>query len=155
MERHGHGREREREPGPNGRIAFANYETIFQLCGATNAAQAIRYSLAGLAAPDDLPQVQIFMVSAADHRFLFGGFPFAPCWSPGYFAVYRPIAEAILKSLANNRLAPPSSLTLPEIEPDLPTGEEQTFVHEDGLAWVNDLRGPFTLKKWDLSAGGW
>jgi hypothetical protein len=152
--RHGHGREHGREPGPNGRIAFANYETIFQLCGAINAAQAIRYSLAGVSPPDDLPQVQLFMTSTADDRFLFSSFPYAPCWAPGYFAVYRPIAEAILQSLATNRLAPPPSITLPELPPDLTGRDEPIFVHEDGLAWVKDLKGHLKSIKWDLSTGG-
>jgi hypothetical protein len=153
--RHGHGRGREREPGPNGRIAFANYETIFQLCGATDAAQAIRYSLAGAIPRDESPQVQLFMTSTTDDRFLFSRHPYAPCWAPGYFAVYRPMAEAILQSLANNRLAPPNSVRLPEVPTDLTGRDELIFVHEDGLAWVKDLKGDLELRKWNLATGGW
>jgi hypothetical protein len=95
------------------------------------------------------------MVSAADDRFLFGSSPFAPCWSLGYFAVYRPTAEAILKSLANNRLAPPASVTVPEIPHDLASGEQPIFIHQDGLVWVNDWKRPLVSWKWDLSVGSW
>jgi hypothetical protein len=94
-------------------------------------------------------------VSASDDRFLFGSAPFAPCWSPGYFAIYKPAAEAILESLASSRISPPASVTIPEIPPDLGGGEGSIVVQADGLAWLSRLSGPITIKKWDLSAGRW
>jgi hypothetical protein len=143
------------EPRPHGRITYANYESVFQLCGATDAAQALRRSLAGIADDEDVQRTQVFYVSASDNRFLFRRAPFAPCWSPGYFAIYLPAAEAILKSLANSRLAPPKFVSIPEIPPDLSGGEGGIVVQADGLAWVNRWTEPLTIKEWDLSAGRW
>jgi hypothetical protein len=94
-------------------------------------------------------------MSASDDRFLFGRAPFAPCWSPGYFAIYVPAAEAILDSLANSRLEPPAFVRIPGIEPDLHSGEGGIVVQADGLAWVSQLTGPLIAMEWDLSAGRW
>jgi hypothetical protein len=147
----------ERPPRPNGRIAFANYESVFQLCGATNAAHMIRRSLAGIPEEEDedLPQTQVFYVAEYDQRFLIGSTPFAPCWSAGYFAIYGPSAEAILDSLVYNRSNPPESVTLPEIPADLAGEDGPIAVQADGLAWLSRPRGRIARKIWDLSNGGW
>lgn len=150
----GRRRDGERESGPHGRIAFANYETVFQLCGATDAARAIRSSLDGVG-EQVTPEAQVFYVLASDERFLVGSFPFAPCWSQGSFAVYRPAAEAILEFLADNRSSPPGSVAIPMVPPNLWDDDHQIALQGDGLAWLSRLTGPVARRTWDLSAGRW
>lgn len=153
---HRPGRKRGHGPNAHGRIAFANYETVFRLCGAANAALMLRQCLDGAVEREDRPVLQAFYQSSSDDRFLFGGTPFAKCWSPtGYFAIYKPAAVTILEALAANRSAPPYSVTLPEIPKDLRWEHGAFAVQADGLTWVSMIRGDFTTKIWNLSSGKW
>lgn len=153
---HRPGRKRGHGPNAHGRIAFANYETVFRLCGAANAALMLRQCLDGAVEREDKPVMQAFYQSSSDDRFLFGGTPFAKCWSPsGYFAIYKPAAETILEALAANRSTPPYSVTLPEIPKDLRWEHGAFAVQADGLTWISMIRGDFTTKIWSLSSGKW
>ncbi|QOZ06890.1 hypothetical protein [Bradyrhizobium sp. CCBAU 51765] len=153
---HRPGRKRRRGPNAHGRIAFANYETVFRLCGAANAALMLRQCLDGAVEREDNPVMQAFYQSSSDDRFLFGGTPFAKCWSPsGYFAIYKPAAEAILEALAANRSTPPDSVTLPELPKDLSWEHGAFAAQADGLTWMSMVRGDFTTKIWNLSSGKW
>jgi hypothetical protein len=158
---HGGGGDRTRdgepEASPHGRIAFADYESVFLLCGATDAARLIRLILDGV--PIDRQRVetstQTFFIPAGAEHFLVADRFFWPRRFPGYIAVYRPSAEAILRAVANNRTGPPISVEMPVVPGDLGREDESITVQADGLAWLDRNPGPFQRKIWDLQAGDW
>jgi hypothetical protein len=160
------GGERRREgerAQPSGRIAFANYENVFLLCGATNAAAFLRRILSGRPEEpvDSDSLIQEFWWIELPELVLLGSAPFM---RPFQFGIYSPSARVILESAANNRLSPPATVELAiapvETVRDLPGGEDQPVreivMQGDGLAL---FRWPphqtWHYRTWDLGKGGW
>jgi hypothetical protein len=160
------GGERRREgerARPSGRIAFANYENVFLLCGATNAAAFLRHILSD--GSDDFIDsdalIQEFVRLDLREPILVGS-----RWSawPCGLGIYEPSARSILEIAANNRLSPPPTVELaiaPVGRPDLPVREDpprpELVMQGDGLAWfyLPPRRYSTQLVRWDLEKGGW
>lgn len=147
----GEGRREGERAEPSGRIAFANYENLFLICGAGNAAAFLRSILAG-GSEGELKkeaQFQEFWVYDADPRIL-GGLN-----GPWRFGIYAPSVEAILRAAAANRSGPPPTVDLP-IAPAGGAAEVRVPVvmQGDGFAYVHPPRGAHG-KTWDLIKGDW
>jgi hypothetical protein len=153
------GGERRREgerAQPSGRIAFANYENAFLLCGARNAAAFLRRTLSGGSedAVDRDSLLQRFWMLESPEPILLA--EYGLMW-PFHFGIYEPSARSILKSAAENRLSPPSAVEL-AIAPvgtprDLP---RRDFVMQgDGLAFFNWPPRYHSHRTWDLDKGDW
>ncbi|MHC2722454.1 hypothetical protein [Bradyrhizobium diazoefficiens] len=149
----GEGRREGARAQPSGRIAFANYENILLLCGAGNAAAFLRSILASgsEATLDKEARFQEFFVHESDPTILSG--PNGPTW---LFGIYGPSVEAILKSAASNRLAPPAIVDLPIAPTGGSAGSPQPAIMQgDGFG---HLRRPFWAahsRTWDLIKGDW
>jgi hypothetical protein len=155
----GYRREGERR-APSGRIAYANYESVFLLCGATGAARVIRNILSGqgtdILAPEHF--IQDFWVF--EHRGKRFWTSLGQRWWPGraLFAIYEPSAEDILRSVSNNLDAVPVtvSLTVASIADDAEFDRDfDIAVQGDGLALLRTLLLPGEHRNWDLRNGDW
>ncbi|MBR1146117.1 hypothetical protein [Bradyrhizobium sp. AUGA SZCCT0431] len=151
----GEGRREGERAQPSGRIAFANYENVFLLCGAINAAAFLRRILSGVSedAVHKDTLFQDFWVLDSLDPILTGDLRE---W-PYQFGIYEPSAESILKSAADNRSAPPRTVELaiaPITDPsDLPGRE---FVMQgDGLAYIHSRPWSAKRRRWDLNRGDW
>lgn len=143
---------------PSGRVAFANYENVFQLCGATRAAALLRSILSGPGADglEFADVIQDFWVVGDTHRFLFG----SDRWWPrfGTFAIYEQSALQILKVAADNPSSPPASVTIEIVPAELRRAsviETNVAVHGDGLALLAHLPTPHEYKQWHLREARW
>ncbi|PIT06397.1 hypothetical protein TSA1_29755 [Bradyrhizobium nitroreducens] len=147
----GEGRREGERAEPSGRIAFANYENLFLICGAGNAAAFLRSILAGGSEGElkEEAQFQEFRVHYSDPP-IFGG-PNGP-WSYG---IYAPSVEAILRAAAANRSGPPATVDLP-LAPAGGTAEVAVpvIMQGDGFAYVHPPGGAH-YKTWDLIKGDW
>ena len=143
---------------PSGRMAFANYENVFQLCGATQAASLLRGILSGLGSdglePADV--IQDFWVVGETDRFLFGSDRW---WGRfGTFAIYEHSALQILKAVAENPISPPASVTIEIVPADLRRAsviETNVAVQGDGLALLADWPTSAEHKRWHLREARW
>jgi hypothetical protein len=160
----GEGRREGERAQPSGRVAFANYENVFLLCGARNAAAFLRHILSGGSAEivdSDSDTIQEFWLIESPEPILVAGSSLGWPWE---FGIYEPSARTILKSAADNRLSPPPTVGL-AIAPvqwsrdasppeDLPGRE--IVMQGDGLALV---RWPHCYHRrhmrWNLSKGDW
>jgi hypothetical protein len=149
----GDGRREGERAQPSGRIAYANYENVFLLCGARNAAAFLRRILSGDSenpADKDL-LFQQFRIVETPVPILF-----VEHYWPLHLGIYEPSAQAILKSAASNRLSPPPEVELP-IAPVIAPREEPAggvVMQGDGFtlfAWWT----PASVKTWDLVKGDW
>jgi hypothetical protein len=142
---------------PNGRVAFANYEGVFQLCGAWAVADLIRHILSG-AAEESLSEeiVQRFWVVGGSQRFLVGEDDQRSWWWPhGVFAIYERSARVILQAVADNLSSPPVSVSVPIVPDELrhSPDEEVQALQADGLALITPY-GPWRSMRWS-SRSGW
>jgi hypothetical protein len=157
--RDGESRRGDESGQPSGRIAFANYESVFLMCGAINAAAFLRSILSG-ARSEDIP------ADAAIERFWVPhGFDNVISGHNGGFFVdneYYQIgvlarqAEQVLRAAANNTATPPPTIAIdvvPPIESRAVFDLTGVALQGDGLA----LFGPTSLRSrdWDLRAGAW
>lgn len=151
----GEGRHEGERAQPSGRIAYANYENVFLLCGARNAAAFLRNILSG-ASEDSVNEdalFQDFWLLDSPEPILTAGFP---PWRH-HFGIYEPSAVTILRSAADNRSAPPQSVEIvvaPTGDPTDAPGRE-FFMQGDGLAYVDWPGRPAKLRRWDLNKGDW
>jgi hypothetical protein len=145
-----------RQAKPSGRIAFANYENVFLLCGAPNAAAFLRRILSGGSEKfvDKDALFQDFWVLESHEPVWTGAFsdwPFA-------FGIYQPSALSILRAAADNQEAPPPTveLAIAPITSPADTPEREFVMQGDGLAYI-DWPGPWKARhrKWDLNKGDW
>ena len=140
---------------PSGRVAFANYENVFLLCGATNAATFLRRIISGGTedAGDRDPLLQHFWLLDGPEPILFAD-PH-PGW-PFHVGIYEPSARSILKSAANNRFSPPPAVELP-IAPVVTSRDEArrgVVMQGDGFAFV-EWEISVSGRTWDLNKGDW
>jgi hypothetical protein len=155
----GGGRERGggRRAAPSGRLALASYESVFELCGAWQAADRMRTILSGRT--ESLGEtVQRFYVFEDDRgRFLVGkdAFVGGAHGPEDLFAIYEPSARAILEAISDDVSVPPSSVTI-EIVPDELRAEDpneiSSVVQGDGLAYLPS--SPPSSISWS-SRSGW
>jgi len=157
--------ERERRTA-SGRIAYANYESAFLMCGATNVAAFLRSMLDGRGIADMSPESSFEEFWIVEHRK--GPFWIArsgvdrwwPCWRPEpfYFAMHDTSAKQILHALASNLERVPDSieLTAATIDGDLdPADDEDIALQGDGLALLTDVHASSGPQRWDLRQGKW
>ena len=157
--------ERERRTA-SGRIAYANYESAFLMCGATNVAAFLRSMLDGQGIADISSESSFEEFWIIEHRK--GPFWIARSWAdrwwprwrrePFYFAMYETSAKQILHALASNLERVPDSIefTAAPIDEGLdPDDEGDISLQGDGLALLNDLRAPSGSRRWDLRQGKW
>lgn len=147
----GEGRREGERARPSGRIAFANYENLFLICGAGNAAAFLRSILSG-GSEGELKkeaQFQEFWLHNLDPPILSG--PNGP-WRYG---IYAPSVEAILRAAAANRLSPPATVDIP-IAParDLAEAPRPLVMQGDGFAYMHPP-GSAHVRSWDLTKGDW
>jgi hypothetical protein len=148
---------------PSGRIAFANYENAFLLCGARNASAFLRRILSGDTEGfvDGESLIQGFWLIELPEPILVGE---TTRWRPIQFGIYEPSVRTILESAARNRLSPPAAVEIAiaptEAGRDLRGREglprREAFMQGDGLAlfWQRVVREAH-YREWDLSKGGW
>jgi hypothetical protein len=147
---------------PSGRVAYANYEAAFQLCGALDAATMIRKALDGEsidAGSSEHTIQEFYAIEYAGGRFLVGSD--GPRWfgwpTDEFFAIYEPSAETVLRSLSNNLRAPPPTLPIavaPSAEDRDAFIETGVAIHGDGLA-VLMIPVSGEVRGWDLRKGDW
>ncbi|MBR1029407.1 hypothetical protein [Bradyrhizobium liaoningense] len=147
----GEGRREGERAQPSGRIAFANYENLFLICGAGNAAAFLRSILAG-GSEEDLgkeARFQEFLVYDGGPPILKG--PNGP-WRYG---IYAPSVEAILRAAAANRQAPPLTVDLPiALTGFLAETPGSVVMQGDGFAYMYPPRSAHG-RMWDLIKGDW
>lgn len=146
---------------PSGRVAFANYENVFQLCGATRAAALLRSILSGPGADglEFADVIQDFWIVGDTHRFLIGS-DNAWRWWPGsvIFAIYEHSAQQILEVVANNLSSPPVSVKIAIVPAELRRAsviETGVALHGDGLALLTHWPTPAEHKQWHLREARW
>lgn len=153
----GGGREDERR-SPSGRIAYANYESVFLLCGAMSTARAIRTILSGQSletlSTERLIQ-EFWIFEYREIRFWLGDDWF---WqrSEKVLAIYEPSAIAFLRAFSEHRDAIPETLPLNVAPVASGAGPERGFemaIQGDGLAMVPYYGGH--RGHWDIRAGKW
>jgi hypothetical protein len=116
----GERREEGERAQPTGRVAFANYEAVFRLCGAEKAAAHLRRILAGQST-DGLSEDQLVqefrVINQGGGRFLTSMGSYS--WDgSGTFAIDEKSASRILQSAAAHLDAPPSSVSIPIVPVD-------------------------------------
>jgi hypothetical protein len=153
----GFDREGERKPA-SGRIAYANYESIFLFCGATNAASALRQVLSG-GSVDDMKQeslVQEFRIFEIDGKRFWSGVGYYNAYWDRYwsfFAIYEPSALDILRSLSNNLDGVPEIASI-SVAPVVGESDRAFAIQGDGFALLRD-RSTIDRRTWDLRNGSW
>lgn len=147
----GDGRREGERAQPSGRIAFANYENLFLICGARNAADFLR-SILTSGSEEDLGEearFQQFLVHYGDPSILSG---VNGLWRYG---IYASSVEAVLKAAAANRLAPPLTVDLPIAPTGGPAETPVPVVMQgDGFAYTSPPRSGH-YRTWDLIKGDW
>ncbi|WP_244434410.1 MULTISPECIES: hypothetical protein [unclassified Afipia] len=147
---------------PSGLIAYANYESVFLLCGATNVARVMRNSLSGQGAdvldPEGL--VQDFWVFERRGKRFWTGRDHPFWWWPEYplFAIYEQSAKEILRSLSDNlgRLPRTVSLTVAPIADGSELDRDfDMSMQGDGLALLHFFGDHAEHRRWDIRAGNW
>lgn len=158
-------RERERRTA-SGRIAYANYEYGFLLCGADNAAGFLRNILTGQGVADvdpDRSVQQFWIVEHARERF-WTAWPFSHPWWPYWEAepfllgIHENSAKEILLSASNNFERVPDTVILtvaPIIEGSGPDDDADIAIQGDGLALLSLPRSAPERRYWDLRKGDW
>ncbi|WP_439402864.1 hypothetical protein ACNJYA_11015 [Bradyrhizobium sp. DASA03068] len=156
-------REREQRVA-SGRIAYANYESAFLLCGADIAAGFLRNILDGRGVADIGPDrsVQEFWV-VNDSR---GPFwtssslvvPWWPWWGtePFLFAIHETSAKEILRSVADNLERVPDTVNLTIAPIDIgsePDADLDIAIQGDGLALLPYPQPRPEYRYWDLRKG--
>jgi hypothetical protein len=150
-----------RRGNPSRRIAFANYEAVFQMAGAFEAARFIRSRLSGETgdAPDAGEPIQSFYVIEGEEPILLGTESWFGRWSNESFArigIAAASAEEILGIVAMSDELP-SSIELGIVPPDrrrIRAGGVDAALQSDGLALLRDW-GTARSRRWDLRAGRW
>jgi hypothetical protein len=146
------GGERRREgerAQPSGRIAYANYENVFLMLGAMNAASFLRSILSGSSEGDEVVDDE----RRLQHFTLVDGRIPVLIARDRNFGIYEPSATAILQSAARNRLSPPPTIELP-IAPHGDGAGPRIVMQGDGFALVDQFRLKWG-KTWDLHKGDW
>ena len=155
-------REERRQGQPTGRIAFANYENVFRLCGATRAAEYIRKILSGEEVRE-LPHgdlIEQFRFYEFGESYLTGTSPIRVPYGARYvsLAIASTSASEILKLVAENPSGPPETVTM-SIVPPIPRGADDSAgvvaVQGDGLALIKWTEGDAPERQWNLSEGQW
>jgi hypothetical protein len=142
---------------PNGRLALASYESVFELCGAWQAADRIRIILSGRGESLGETMQRFYIFEDDRGRFLVGKDAFVGgAYGPeDLFAIYEPSARAILDAIGDDVSVPPTSVTM-EIVPDELRDEDPreilSVVQGDGLAYVTS--SPPRSMSWS-SRSGW
>ncbi|MER9140309.1 hypothetical protein NKI20_29350 [Mesorhizobium sp. M0830] len=148
---------------PSGRVAFANYESVFELCGATTAASLFRNILSGRGAEEleSLDIIQDFWLVDHADGFLVGSDYSRSGW-PGWgiFAIYERSAVQILEIAAKNLKSPPPIVKMaivPDTLRSVSVTETGVAVHGDGLAYVDISHWPIhgKLMQWHLREARW
>ncbi|QHP72946.1 hypothetical protein EI171_39875 [Bradyrhizobium sp. LCT2] len=156
-------REREQRTA-SGRIAYANYESAFLLCGADIAAGFLRNILDGRGVADIGPDRSIqefWVVNHSSGPFWTSssrGVPWWPWWGrePLLFGIHETSAKEILRSVANNleRVPDTVNLTVAPIEVGSePDADLDIAIQGDGLALFSDPRLRPERRYWDLRKG--
>jgi hypothetical protein len=159
----GGGRRRDRERRlPSGRVAYANYEYAFLLCGAINAGRLLRAILSGqrgeLLDPDALVQgFEVF--EHRGRRFLTGPGTFKFWWwwpmlRPCIVGIYQPSAEAILRAVSNDLDRVPETVEIAVALIGEPA-DESASIQGDGLALIEDPQKRVDFMNWDFKKGEW
>ncbi|EAQ35287.1 hypothetical protein NB311A_13261 [Nitrobacter sp. Nb-311A] len=147
---------------PSGVIAYANYESVFLLCGATNAARAIRNSLTGQSMnvldPESL--VQDFWVFEHRGKRFWAGRDHPFWWWPEYLliAIYEQSAKEILRTLSENPDGVPrtTSLTVAPITGGAELDRDVDIaIQGDGLTLLRFFPHHAEHRRWDIQAGNW
>jgi hypothetical protein len=158
-------RERERRTA-SGRIAYANYECGFLLCGANNAAGFLRNILTGQGVADvdpDRSVQEFWIVEHAGERFWTAWPQAHPWWlyweaEPVLLGIHENSAKEILLSASNNLERVPDTVVLtvaPIIEGSEPDDEANIAIQGDGLALLSLPRPAPERRYWDLRKGEW
>ncbi|CCV11611.1 hypothetical protein [Mesorhizobium sp. STM 4661] len=151
-------REGERR-SPRGRIAYANYESVFLVCGAMNAAHVLRTILLGqsMETLDAERLVQDFWIVEHNGMRFWVGEGESGGWRRGLFAIYEPSGKTILRSVSEHRDTIPETLplTVAPITARAESDEDSDItIQGDGLAMCN-VSSLYNLMRWDLRAGDW
>ncbi|WP_426419044.1 hypothetical protein [Bradyrhizobium genosp. A] len=145
---------------PARRVALANYETVFQLCGALAAAKSIRDILSDerTRASETADRFQEFYEIGDDEPILVGS-PHRYGWWYPYpgFGISAKSAEEILKIVAQPGELPPSlDLSIVPVERRRIRGKGmQANLQGDGFAFVTSWPGFWRYRTWDLREGTW
>ncbi|MGY8684729.1 hypothetical protein Q2941_44315 [Bradyrhizobium sp. UFLA05-153] len=156
-------REREQRTA-SGRVAYANYESAFLLCGAHNAAGFLRNVIDGRGVADIGPDRSIQEFWVVDHSrgsFWTSSSLVVPWWTwwgrePFLFGIHETSAMEILRSVANNLERVPDTvyLTVAPIdtgaEPDV---DLDIAIQGDGLALLSYPQPRPERRYWDLRKG--
>jgi hypothetical protein len=124
---------------PTGRVAFANYEAVFRLCGAEKAAALLRTILSGQrveqASATELVQ-QFYVIEQKGAKYLTAVGSYS--WDgSGIFAIDERSASQILRAAATNLNGPPSSVSMSIVPEERRRGtieDAEAAIHGDGLA---------------------
>ncbi|MET4256960.1 hypothetical protein ABIC09_001892 [Bradyrhizobium sp. S3.12.5] len=145
---------------PARRVALANYETVFQLCGALAAARSIRDILSdeGTRVAETADRFQEFYEIGDDEPILIGAPYRYAWWYPDHsFGISAKSAEEILKIIAQPGELPPS-LDLSVVPFDrrrIRDGAIEANFQGDGFAFLTSWSGPYRHRTWDLREGAW
>lgn len=146
---------------PSGRIAYANYEAAFLLCGAHQAAAGLRTALNGepVSSISEQADQEFFPIEVNGNQFLTGMSqdPFS-LWLPAEarFAIYEPSATAVLRSLPNSPNGPPRELEIPGVPfGAIPFAGVFYPIHGDGLALLPGYLQAGPRRVWNIQKGTW
>ncbi|WP_316196016.1 hypothetical protein [Bradyrhizobium sp. SZCCHNRI3052] len=140
---------------PSGRIAFANYENVFLMCGARNASAFLRRILSGGEEGGTEPheRYQHFWAVGSSGDILVADDWL--WWPPFRFGIYEPSARRVLRAAANNRFGPPHTVELPIAPARAGAPGEEFVMQGDGLALARDWPPHGPRRTWDLENGDW
>lgn len=146
-------REYERMP-VNGRLALANYEAVFLLCGAMNCARALRHILSGGSIDELEPETlfQDFWIYESKGMSFLNG-PSSQYHTFGQLAIFAQSAEDTLKSISISRSQPPETILL-RSAPSRDDDPNLLAIQGDGFAAI-DPRTWREQRRWDISKGSW
>lgn len=156
-------REREQRTA-SGRIAYANYESAFLLCGADIAAGFLRNILDGRGVADIGPDrsfQEFWVVNHSRGPFWTSSSKIVPWWpwwgrEPFLFGIHETSAKEILRSVANNLERVPDTINLTVAPIDIgsePDADLDIAIQGDGLALLSYPQPRPERLYWDLRKG--